>query len=140
MCSEIALHDGELVILSAHQDFEHGDCGVDCMLVNSTRVHGAGKLTSIPISGEEVLLCPHACMRKKGNYAFDKCPSCSSCLPALGRHGSVPISDEWTSAKRQFYWASVRASGGPAASLLGISHLKLSFLCSACVALVQVLR
>ena len=54
MCSEIVLHGGELVISSAHQGFEHGDCGVDCMLINSTRVHGAGKLTSIPISGEEV--------------------------------------------------------------------------------------
>ncbi|CAK0735575.1 hypothetical protein CVIRNUC_000603 [Coccomyxa viridis] len=54
--SEIALHGGELVILSAHQGFEHGDCGVNCMLVNSTHVHGSGKLTSIPISGPEITL------------------------------------------------------------------------------------
>ena len=84
MCSKIALHGGELVILSAQQGFEHGDCGVDCMLVNSTRVHGVGKLTSIPISGEEVPWCAHACVRKKGNCASDKCWSMAAACRSLG--------------------------------------------------------
>ena len=122
MCSEIALDGGELVILSAHQGFEHGDCGVDCMLVNSTRVHGAGKLTSIPISGEEVSLCADACVRKKGKLCVLQMLVNSSCLLALGRHPSVPISDKEICRKVRLYSASVGASGGPAVSLLAICH------------------
>ena len=49
--SKVKLHGGELVIFSASQDLDHGECGVDCMVANSTRVHESGKLTTIPISG-----------------------------------------------------------------------------------------
>ena len=104
MCSESALHGGELVIFSAHQGFEHRDCGVDCMLVNSTRVHGAGKLTSIPISGEEVPLCAHACVRKKGSCAFDKCWSIAiACRPWGGT-----ISCKLTSAEMRNFTGPLR--------------------------------
>ena len=51
-CSEVLVHGGELVIFSADQRLEYGECGIDCMVVNSTRMPGSGKLTSIPISGE----------------------------------------------------------------------------------------